>query len=285
MTTSLRGIVNAIGLTVAILTAVSIPTGYFTIGYSNMASVLAYRADQDSRLLARYIYSHSALWQYQRVRLAELLEQTDEMGRQLRKRVVDAAGTVVLDEGFPVASPVITRTSAINVGGATVGHVELATSFWPLAEGTGIAAFFSFLLGFVMFYALRVLPLRVLDRTLGVLQSTNRRFDAALSNMSQGLAMFDAQDRMVVCNPRFISMFCLTPDLVRPGTTFREAAARIASHSNLFRETADEIVADRERVIAGGKPCAFVRELNDGRVIFITGLPSPAAAGCPPMKT
>ena len=167
----------------------------------------------------------------------------------------------------------MTRTSAINVGGATVGHVELATSLWPLAEGTGIAAFFSFLLGFVMFYALRVLPLRVLDRTLGALQSTNRRFDAALSNMSQGLAMFDAQDRMVVCNPRFISMFGLTPDLVRPGTTFREVAARIASHSNLFRETADEIVADRERVMAGGKPCAFVRELNDGRVIFITGLP------------
>ena len=41
MTSSLRGIVNAIGLTVAILTAVSIPIGYFAIGYLNVASMLA----------------------------------------------------------------------------------------------------------------------------------------------------------------------------------------------------------------------------------------------------
>ena len=132
MTTSLRGIVNAIGLTVAILTAVSIPTGYFAIGYLNVASVLAYRADQDSRLLARYIYSHSALWQYQRVRLAELLEQTDAMGRQLRKRVVDAAGTEVLDEGPPVASPVMTRTSAINVEGPQSGTLNSPRVFGRL---------------------------------------------------------------------------------------------------------------------------------------------------------
>ena len=34
------------------------------------------------------------------------------------------------------------------------------------------------------------------------LRQTNMRFDAALSNMSQGLAMYDAEERLVVSNAR-----------------------------------------------------------------------------------
>src|SRR5580658_8587453 len=41
------------------------------------------------------------------------------------------------------------------------------------------------------------------------LQAQNTRFDAALSNMSQGLVMFDGDGRLVICNQRFISMYRL----------------------------------------------------------------------------
>jgi PAS domain-containing protein len=38
------------------------------------------------------------------------------------------------------------------------------------------------------------------------LQQTNLRFDAALSNMSQGLAMYDQGDRLVVTNARLCEL-------------------------------------------------------------------------------
>ena len=39
-----------------------------------------------------------------------------------------------------------------------------------------------------------------------------------LSNMSQGLVMFDGDARLVMCNRRYIDMYGLEPDSVRIGT-------------------------------------------------------------------
>ena len=54
------------------------------------------------------------------------------------------------------------------------------------------------------------------------LKAQNMRFDAALENMFQGLAMFDADERIVIANDRFAEMYGLTPEQVKPGTTLRQ---------------------------------------------------------------
>jgi PAS domain-containing protein len=54
------------------------------------------------------------------------------------------------------------------------------------------------------------------------LRAQNLRFDTALNNMSQGLTMFDAEQRLVVCNERYASIYGLPPELTRPGTTFQQ---------------------------------------------------------------
>lgn len=46
--------------------------------------------------------------------------------------------------------------------------------------------------------------------------------DTALSNMSQGLVMFDAQQRMALCNSRYIEIYNFNPEVVKPGCTLRE---------------------------------------------------------------
>ena len=62
------------------------------------------------------------------------------------------------------------------------------------------------------------------------LKAQNMRFDAALENMFQGLAMFDAEERIVIANDRFAEMYGLTPEQVKPGTTLRQIAElRIAN--------------------------------------------------------
>ncbi len=49
------------------------------------------------------------------------------------------------------------------------------------------------------------------------LQIQNLRFDAAINNMPQGLAMFDPQNRLLVCNGRFGELFGLQADALVPG--------------------------------------------------------------------
>src|SRR5258708_36712239 len=43
--------------------------------------------------------------------------------------------------------------------------------------------------------------------------------------MTQGLLQFDAAERMVVCNRRYIEMYGLSPEVVKPGCSFRDLIA------------------------------------------------------------
>ena len=52
------------------------------------------------------------------------------------------------------------------------------------------------------------------------LLNQNLLFNAALTNMSQGLVMFDAEGRVIICNQRYLDMYGHTH--VQPGRTLAE---------------------------------------------------------------
>ena len=49
-----------------------------------------------------------------------------------------------------------------------------------------------------------------------------QRLDLAMNNMAQGLIMFDAAERIVVCNDLYIEMYGLSREIVKPGCSFLE---------------------------------------------------------------
>jgi diguanylate cyclase (GGDEF)-like protein/PAS domain S-box-containing protein len=269
---SFRAAVGVIGLFVAITIAVSGPIGYFVLGYLNQANTLAFQADLNSRYLAKYIYSHHTLWQYQSVRLAEVLEHTNVGNDSTRKRIFDPEGVLVLNEGPHLALPLIVRTSPIVVAGTVVGRVEIEASLQNLLWASGQIAFLSFLLGAGVFLAIRVFPLRVLDQTLGRLEHTNRHLDAAVSNISQGLVMFDASERMVVCNRRYIEMYRLSPDIAKPGCNLRDLVRHRKETGSFLGDVEDYCVA-LEIGISQGRTTTTLAELPDGRSIQILNHP------------
>ena len=57
------------------------------------------------------------------------------------------------------------------------------------------------------------------------LAEQNRRFTAAVENMTQGLCMIDGDARLVVCNERYAKMYRLPPELLKPGTLHRDIIA------------------------------------------------------------
>jgi methyl-accepting chemotaxis protein len=50
----------------------------------------------------------------------------------------------------------------------------------------------------------------------------NVRLTTALGNMSQGLCMFDGSTRIVLCNDRYVEMYNLSRDIVKPGCALRD---------------------------------------------------------------
>ena len=115
------------------------------------------------------------------------------------------------------------------------------------------------------------------------LQAQNMRFAAAISNMSQGLVMFDSQTRLVICNQRFLAMYRLEADGIRPGHTLRHLLERRIANGTISCDAehyADNVWAKVKLELS----TRFI-ELNDGRTIAIANQPMPAAAGCRPTKT
>ena len=278
---SLRALVSAVALFVAILTAISLPAGYLFVEYSAAANNLAFKANLKANRLAKYIYSHTALWQYQTVRLAELIEVPEADTRGDQQRLFDSAGDLVLESGAAPASPTMTGAAPIVVSGATVGWIEVSASARPLAINTGAIAVLGCLLGFGMFFAVQVFPRRVLTRTLGALESSqhklqaqNARFDAALNNMSQGLVMFDAAERLVVCNDRYIELYDLSRDIVKPGCTLRDLCEHHAERGHVLGDP-EEYRAELLARLRLGDSLDIVEKTADGREISMNGQPMP----------
>jgi diguanylate cyclase (GGDEF)-like protein len=105
----------------------------------------------------------------------------------------------------------------------------------------------------------------------GELRAQNLRFDAALNHMSQGLAMFDAEHRLVVCNTLYADLYGMSAEQVRPGTTIRQLL-EYRHAKGLFGDVDFEAFASGW-LAEFTKASSRIQELSDGRIISIVRRP------------
>ena len=74
-------------------------------------------------------------------------------------------------------------------------------------------------------------------------RAQNLQLDAALSNMVQGLCMFDAEQRIVIANARYAEMYGLTRDQVKPGTSFRQILEHRIRSGQYDAKSVDDVLA------------------------------------------
>jgi PAS domain-containing protein len=276
----LRKLVSAIGLAVAITVAVATPSVYFIHDYINASAKLTFKARLNAARVAQYIYTHDGIWQYQQLRFAELIQLPETGEQPIRQKIYDLANRLVLEEGAHLGAPVVTRSAPIVIAGSTVGVFIVEESLRKTLYETGLVAIVCSLIGFAAYFALRIFPLRVLDRTLGLLHDTqrslavqNERLDAALNNMSQGLVMFDSSARLVVCNKRYLEMFGLSSESVKPGCTIREILDERVATGGFSADSVDVYRTELLAAVAQGTTFSKITNLPDGRIISIVNVP------------
>jgi diguanylate cyclase (GGDEF)-like protein len=104
------------------------------------------------------------------------------------------------------------------------------------------------------------------------LQAQNMRFDIAINNMTQGLLLYDSAKRLIVCNQRYIEMYGLSPDVVKPGLSFRDLIA-YRQQTGSFKGDVDDFCSSVLRNVALGKVTHNVVETTDGHSIQIVNQP------------
>jgi diguanylate cyclase (GGDEF)-like protein len=123
--------------------------------------------------------------------------------------------------------------------------------------------------GFAIRYQIR------LDRSQQALRQLNEkisrqnvRFDAALTNMSSGLAMFDADGRLTVWNERYETIYQMPPGLARQGASIYDIVKYSAENSKLDLDVTAFVDKFRHELGETGKSQATTH-LRDGRIISI----------------
>jgi len=99
------------------------------------------------------------------------------------------------------------------------------------------------------------------------------RFAAAIENMGAGLALFDREARLVVCNSHYGAMYGLPPELTRPGTPVEAILGHRVKSGNHPVIDPEAYVRQRLRRTHDGKAASDVIELLDGRIITISHQP------------
>jgi len=104
------------------------------------------------------------------------------------------------------------------------------------------------------------------------LREHHLRLDTALNNMSQGLLMFDAQARLVVCNRRYLDLYGLDEDMAMPGTPLL-TLLRHRQKLSAFAGDPEAYVAEIRASIEEGRTSNIRSELADGRAIVVVNQP------------
>jgi diguanylate cyclase (GGDEF)-like protein len=101
-----------------------------------------------------------------------------------------------------------------------------------------------------------------------------QRLDTAINNMTQGLLLFDSSRRLVVCNQRYVEMFGVSTDVVKPGCSIRELLM-YRKEIGSFTGDVDEYCSNLALRMAQGEIFQTILDAADGCSIQVQYRPLP----------
>ena len=219
---------------------------------------------RDGTMLARYPRANSMIGQ--NFRSAPLINKVLTEGGRQTLRVQspvdsqDRLGSAAELSHFPI---VVVATTTVS---AALADWREQTRFL-----IAVAALSALVIAFILFLIVRQL-IRQNQETQQRLELQKHRLDTALNNMTQGLILYDVSGRLVLCNQRYIDMYKLPTELVKPGCHFYDLV-RHRKEAGSFDGDVDEFCSNVMRNVADGKVTHTIVESADGRSALIVNQP------------
>jgi diguanylate cyclase (GGDEF)-like protein/PAS domain S-box-containing protein len=173
---------------------------------------------------------------------------------------MDRLGTAGELKQFPI---VIVATMTVS---AALADWQAQTRFLIAA-----AALSALIIAFILFLIIRQITLQNRD-SQARLKSEKHQLDTALNNMTQGLVLYDASARVVVCNQRYLDLYNLSPEFIKPGVHFRDLV-RYRKETGSFKGDVDQFCSNILRNVSQGKVTTSILETADGRSVQIVNKP------------
>jgi PAS domain-containing protein len=104
---------------------------------------------------------------------------------------------------------------------------------------------------------------------------------AALDGVSEGVCVYDENNRIVLFNRRYLELFNLSPDVIKPGISYAEVLVHSASLGNFPPESLDGLICQRHAMLAAREAFSIEQILPSGVVMTLDIRPLPMADGSP----
>lgn len=116
---------------------------------------------------------------------------------------------------------------------------------------------------------------KALELRKAELKQQNNRFDAAVNNMAHGLAMFDADEKLVICNAPYLEIYNLPKEFSKPGVLFKDIIEyRTTIGTSPKAASAEELNSMVhslfEDIGQGDKPTIKVWEMENGQHVSVS---------------
>jgi diguanylate cyclase (GGDEF)-like protein len=128
----------------------------------------------------------------------------------------------------------------ITVVATTAVSAALADWYEQTRFLIGIATLSALVVAIILFLVVRQIS-RQHQASQRRLALEKQRLDTAVNNMTQGLLFFDSSQRLVICNQRYVDMFGVSRDVIKPGCSFRELLMH-RQETGTFSENVDEYI-------------------------------------------
>ena len=159
-----------LGALAASIFAIAIPFWYYALSVSEIRDSLTIETAFLAKSLEQVIQARPDMWEFETVRLQEIISQPTIKGN-LRERVIrNAAGTVVAKFDIATRRPVISASVTLFDSGRPVGSIEARHSLRTPIIFTALLGILSTVLGCLIYYLFRTYPIKKLDSTLADLQ-------------------------------------------------------------------------------------------------------------------
>jgi len=107
----------------------------------------------------------------------------------------------------------------------------------------------------------------------GGIDAHSSRLTAALDNLSVGLLIFDADERILVCNKPYQKMYDVSPDVVRPGHGTLTSLLSYRTVNGTFREDPKQYLVNLRKALHTSSSTHREPKLLDGRIVSVSTHP------------
>ncbi len=118
-----------------------------------------------------------------------------------------------------------------------------------------------------------VLAEQALESVRSQLDLKKAQLELALSNMAQGMCVYDADLRLVVFNKRYLELYGLEDAGIKEGSTLEETMRASIARGNYTLERAEQIVRERLASARQREPKKMIQRLENGRTIEVDSRP------------